>query len=401
MVNLVILGSMYTEQSLQDAKRYSKTGVQMAPHIFLSTLIEGMSQLENIRLFVLNIPPVGSFPINYIRPIIRTELWGECNVQIGYFNFPIIKRVFQKRKLTAQIKKIISTHFEDETYVLVYNTYEPFVDVLKMCKKKYLNIKTGLLVTDCVPGKHDMDKYMTSSRRRLGKRIVRKAQDVDFFVLLTKYLADSLEINNKPFMIMECVCDEEQPCCTVNKISNNICLYTGTLEIEYGICELADAFAMMQDAELWICGDGVGRKYVEELTCICDNVKYFGFLEQDELKKIRNQCDYLINPRRPTGTYTKYSFPSKTAEYLMSGKPTIMYKLEGIPDEYDKYLNYLSGQTVTEIKDELEGIFKKNYSDLTNKALAGRQFMLDNKNARIQAKKILSAWGCLDAETEN
>lgn len=392
---------MYTEQSLRDAKQYSKTGLQMAPHIFLSTLIEGMSQLENIRLFVLNIPPVGSFPINYTRPIIRTELWGECNVQVGYLNFPIIKGMFQKRKLMAQIKKIIFMYFEDETYILGYNTYETFLDVLKMCKTKYRDIETGLLVTDCVPGKNDMDKYITSSRRRLGERIVRKVQTIDFFVLLTKYLADSLEINNKPFMIMECVCNEAQSCCAINEISKNICLYTGTLEIEYGICELADAFAMMYDAELWICGDGAGREYLEELMHKCCNIKYFGFLEHDELQKLRNQCDYLINPRKPTGTYTKYSFPSKTAEYLMSGKPTIMYKLEGIPDEYDKYLNYLSGQTVTEIKDELEGIFEEKYSDLIDKALKGRQFMLTNKNARIQTKKILSAWGCLDAETEN
>ena len=159
--------------------------------------------------------------------------------------------------------------------------------------------------------------------------------------------------------------------------------------MEFGICELADAFTGITDAELWICGRGDAVEYISGLVQTHDNIKYLGFVDQKRVRELQNSCDFLINPRRPTGTYTKYSFPSKTAEYLMSARPVIMYKLEGIPDEYDEYLNYLKGETPEEIKNELVQIFAADYISLCEKADRGRDFVLNNKSSYMQAKKIV------------
>ena len=94
-----------------------------------------------------------------------------------------------------------------------------------------------------------------------------------------------------------------------------------------------------------------------------DNIKFFGFIKHEEVEKLQNECDFLINPRRPSGTYTKYSFPSKTVEYMLTAKPVIMYKLEAIPDEYDGYLNYLTADTAEKIAEELKQIFEKDFQD--------------------------------------
>ena len=171
--------------------------------------------------------------------------------------------------------------------------------------------------------------------------------------------------------------------------SENICLYTGTLDKEFGICEIVDAFAHLENAELWICGGGSAKAYVEEQASKHENIKYFGFLAQDALAEKRELCDFLINPRRPSGTYTKYSFPSKTAEYMLTEKPVIMYKLEGIPDEYDEYLNYLVADAPSDIKTELEHIFSEDYDALKKKAEAARAFIMEKCSAEKQALKIL------------
>ena len=50
------------------------------------------------------------------------------------------------------------------------------------------------------------------------------------------------------------------------------------------------------------------------------------------------EAKLLINLRNPEDKYTKYSFPSKTFEYMVSGTPFFTTKLEGIPSEYYNYL---------------------------------------------------------------
>ena len=63
-----------------------------------------------------------------------------------------------------------------------------------------------------------------------------------------------------------------------------------------------------------------------------------GQVSLNEARALQKTADVLVNPRLNEGEYTKYSFPSKTMEYLSTGRPVVCYKLDGIPDEYDKHL---------------------------------------------------------------
>lgn len=45
-----------------------------------------------------------------------------------------------------------------------------------------------------------------------------------------------------------------------------------------------------------------------------------------------------MNPRPNNESYTKYSFPSKDIEYLLSGKPTVAFLLDGMPECYRDFL---------------------------------------------------------------
>ena len=96
-----------------------------------------------------------------------------------------------------------------------------------------------------------------------------------------------------------------------------------------------------------------------------------------------------MNPRSNEGEYTKYSFPSKTMDYLASGIPVVMYKLDGIPEEYDPYLYYIKGNSSEDIKNALVSILEKSWEERVEIGAAGREFVLNNKNAKHQAKKIL------------
>ena len=92
------------------------------------------------------------------------------------------------------------------------------------------------------------------------------------------------------------------------------------------------------DAQLWICGAGDMEGAVKEAAKKDPRIQFKGFLPKSEISALQTQCDVLVNPRTDEGEYTKYSFPSKTMEYLLSGSKVVMYRLPGIGDEYYRFI---------------------------------------------------------------
>ena len=97
----------------------------------------------------------------------------------------------------------------------------------------------------------------------------------------------------------------------------------------------------------------------------------------------------LINTRNPEDEYTKYSFPSKTFEYIVSGTPFLTTRIAGIPEEYYKYLYVINDYSVASVKQKIEEVLAKPQSELDDFGQQARQFVLENKNSEIQAKKII------------
>ena len=104
---------------------------------------------------------------------------------------------------------------------------------------------------------------------------------------------------------------------------------------------------------------------------------------------LQKQATVLVNPRQNNEEFTKYSFPSKTMEYLASGVPVVAYKLDGIPDEYDEYIRYVpdnSPETLAKVLMEVCELSGEERQGLGEKA---RKFVLVEKNKVAQTKRIL------------
>lgn len=386
-MKVIFLGLLFCEESLKRAIQMTKCGIQYAPHMFQKNLLEGFANMDDVDLHVINVPPTGSFPINSKELFSKSYRWGEKKQQISFLNLPFYKHTQQKGKLLRACRKIIKES-DEPVAVLIYSPYGPFLDVCSRLKQEFDHVSCCMILTDPIPGRGDLARFMTEDAVKKGDAIVEKCACFDSFVVLTKYLAESVCAGERPWDIVECVCNDQQAEATESAVSKNVALYAGTLEKEYGILDMAKAFTLLENAQLRIYGRGDAEPELKALAAQSDNVKFLGFADQATIAKERNACDFLINPRRPTGTFTKYSFPSKTAEYLVSGKPVIMYKLEGVPDEYDSYLNYLSETEPKKIAKQLQDLFSQDYSQLVEKARQGRVFMLENKSPKAQSEKI-------------
>ena len=98
----------------------------------------------------------------------------------------------------------------------------------------------------------------------------------------------------------------------------------------------------------------------------------------------------LVNPRPTNEEYVKYSFPSKTMEYMASGTPVLTTVLPGMPKEYYPYVNFIREESPQGIADALKTVLASSDDELFAQGCRAREFVLKERNNVVQAKKILA-----------
>lgn len=389
MKKILFLGPLYPTDRENEINKNSAINSSNAPNVFQWNLISGLHEIVD-NLQVINVLPVGTWKNAYRKLILDDKSWtcgGVNGCEIGCINFPILKQWMRSQKT----KKLLKETADVNTEIIIYSAYMPFLRAIYRLPKA---IKVTAIITD-LPEFYDLgntSKLIKALRTYQNRLIYKYLNRIDRFVILTDQMHDALHIGDRPYVRIEGICDFEQQNVSADNIDKKAILYSGTLHYQYGIKNLLEAFESIEskDIELWICGSGEAEKEIEELAKKDKRIKFFGFCTKDEVAKIRAKAAILVNPRTNEGEYTKYSFPSKTMEYMASGKPVVMYKLDGIPDEYDEYLNYapVSSPACLGLKKAIVDVIE-DYDLSLVKARMARKFVVENKNYMAQAEKLL------------
>ena len=213
----------------------------------------------------------------------------------------------------------------------------------------------------------------------------------DGFIFLTKYMNMTYNPNQKPYMVMEGSVDHTFiPKTITQKVSPRVIMYAGAIEAEYGFDTLVRAFMSLsqQDIELHVYGGGKFVENLLEFQQIDSRIQYKGVVTNEEIIIAEQEATLLVNPRYSNQEFVKYSFPSKTSEYMLSGTPVLTTKLSGIPDEYFKYLYAFDEETIEGYAHKLNEILSLPNEELKQTGLKAQEFVLKNKNNTIQAQRI-------------
>ena len=259
---------------------------------------------------------------------------------------------------------------------------------------RFSHLKKTALVTD-VPS-------IRAGEKRRGIRAIpfriknATIQNYDSYIFLTQQMNTVLNQRQRPYVVIEGIVDshvQDNPNRLEEKYEKKTCMMAGLLEDIFGADDLTEAFTQIQnpDARLVFYGKGSSTEKILEAAKEDPRISYLGELTNAQIVSEEKKATLLINPRPPEGEWTAYSFPSKNMEYIASGTPMLAYRLPCIPEEYIPYSFYISDteNRVDRLKESLREILDKDAEELHRKGLEAQAWIIRNKNAEVQTKKVV------------
>ena len=211
----------------------------------------------------------------------------------------------------------------------------------------------------------------------------------DAYITLTESINDVVNTNHsKKHLVIEGSIDANVTYNDTKKSPTQEVVYAGGVYEKYGVKTLVEAFSRLNVAnELHIYGDGT---FVEELKVLSKKypqIKYKGMVSLEEIVEIERKATLLVNPRPSNEEFSKYSFPSKTLEYMSSGTPLLSTKLPGIPSDYFDFIYAIEKEDTEGMADTLSKILSNDASVLKEKGLRAFTYVKQNKTNVAQTKK--------------
>lgn len=399
-MKLLFVTGAYPRGSEQMLKDLGKgTPLSIPSNTFQWAVIDGLEKNE-ADYSVVSYPFLSCFP-RHFKTIYTPQIDFEINNRkVGsmepFFNVSFVSRLSIRKRLYKYVKNWVENNREDKLVVLTYSPSPWFLKPIIRVRKLVDNLILIPIITD-LPDDLNNPMYNLSWLQRLLntrelKNTLKCYSNVDGFVLLSKPMEEKVPNSKGRDIIIEGIsadCNGLQLKTEDTEIKT--LLYTGSLGIHTSIKELVDAFMKTSNPcfRLMICGGGDCETYIKKCSEQDNRIVFKGRIPRNEVLKLQNSATAVINPRKPSISITRFSFPSKTMEYMSSGTPLIGYKLGGIPEEYYDHYYALPDESETTLVDAINEILTKPQSELNEKATDAYRFISETKTSKYQIARLL------------
>lgn len=398
-MKIIFLSKFYPRCLRNEYFNNSKSGLAAAADAHQYALALGFSKVcDNFE--IVNLPALFPFPTRYKRMIERDKEILENGLRIhnlGFCNMIFLQNLSRYWHAKLCLGKVV----EEETeicWIVIYSTNSAFLKSATKVKEQHKNVRLCMIVPD-VPS--DMEPNTITGRlsgalNQIGfSPFESYCQKMDAFVLLTDAMTERIPHSQGCYIVSEGIYDETGITRTPSMEDRTPfkVLYSGMLHKKFGVMNLVRAVHESKDKDivLYIYGTGDAVSEIKDIAHKDKRIIYKGIAPREDVLVAQTQVSLLVNPRVPdNNVFTRYSFPSKTLEYLASGTPTLIYELDGIPSEYYQYCYHLdaSHTDIDSLKEEIEHIKSVPFSIRKEKAVKAREFILREKNASVMCTKI-------------
>lgn len=341
-VKILFLCGVFAKENEAEVIAKAKKSVEFSANEMQLKLIDAFRSIADTK--VISAPFIGHYPNQssslYFSGFSNSQqlceyvhfnnLWGYRNVSRAH----ALKKAVRDFALYEDGKRLI----------VVYSAHDPFLAAAAYAKKLDPRIRICFIAPD-------LPQYMNLEAKRGVlydffkafdiKSIKKHIEAVNTSVVLTDAMAHALQLDDRPYIVAEGIAATipeyaaaVEPDETVNIV------YAGKLYFRFGIKLLTDAFSMFEgdNYRLILCGSGDAAEYLQKCAVEDSRIILTGQVSPEKVQEYISSATVLVNPRPNNEKYTKYSFPSKDIEYLLSGKPTVAFLLDGMPECYRDFL---------------------------------------------------------------
>lgn len=299
--------------------------------------------------------------------------------------------IIQKRNKLGHVHVLLNS------FIKAYKYFQKNENSILICDVLTLTNSLGSIIAAKLQKKEiigiitDFPEQLSSSSKIYSYLTWKVINMCSSYIVMTEFMKEKLDTDKKK-IVLEGHVDYKISIEAMNqeKCDNKkICVYAGTLHEKYGIKKLVEAFikADVIDSELHIFGNGDCTQWIKQLNC--PNIIYHGIWENSKIIEFEKKAHLLINPRPTDEEFTKYSFPSKNMEYMVSGTAVLTTALPGMPQEYEDYVYLFSDESIEGMSRTLKKVLSNDISYLRKKGKKAQSFVLEKKNNVTQAKKIM------------
>lgn len=386
------ISALSSERLIRRIHEHTGKNPGYAVQKFSRLLVKGILA-NDVKIRVLSAIPVTprSWKKRWWACARETEDGVEYNY-LCFLNFPFFRQIFL----------IINTFFyvlfwglrNRENRGIICDVLNVSICMSSLCAARLIGIKCVGVVTD-LPALMLRDGKKRSAWYRFADCITNGyLARFTHYVFLTEQMNRVVNKYRRPYIVMEGLADARMASRTVSVENGNarkVLMYAGGLHERYGLKMLVEAFARLNDPDwsLVIYGSG---PFVDELTYYTrkyENIVYKGVVPNEEVVEAEVRANLLVNPRPTFEEFSKYSFPSKNIEYMVSGTPLLTTRLPGMPIEYLDYVYLFAEETVAGFQNTLRTVLHLSDEELSEKGRDARDFILTKKTNIVQAGRII------------
>lgn len=396
-MKLFYFGSVCGQKEFNKTVEKSKVKPSASAQNFEYALIKGFAGIDDVGLTVVSAESIAMYPKgNRIFLKERVDyLTDNISVQIvSAINLPFLKQKGHAKGVYKKLLKWLKENKEDKSKaVLVYGLYPDVVKkILRLCKDN--NCCCFAVITD-IP--KTMFTYTNSSS--LLKKIfckwyrgntIKLQSLFDGYVYLTEEMHKEVA-PNKPYVVVETIADSTifDNVQVTSKSNPPTIMYAGALYQKYGVDRIIEVFENLNtDARLWLFGSGDYEEEIKIKQKQNPKICFLGRVCREEVLQKEKEASLLLNIRNPNEEFTKYSFPSKMIEYMLSGTPLVTTKLSSIPKDYEEHVFYVNYENTKVIANRIDELLS-NREELARFGNKAKAFVVEQKNNNIQSKKII------------
>ena len=362
---------------------------------FFRLMLSGLSEANDGKVMALSALPVSASTVKQ-KTFAYEEESDDTGVNYRYLPFKNGK-IARYLSLITSAKRYVKDWCKDKSPNTSAIIVDPLIPVTAIPARRIAQkhgIKVCAVVTDIPTLSTNMKERKESSIKKRLMGIYQKISDADLksydaYIPLTESINEVVNEKKRPYIVVEGFADSKDT--ETSEHHEDYIMYAGGVYEKYGVKALTEAFISLnrKDIQLYIFGDG---SYVEELKSIQEkyqNIRYMGCVSPEEVVAYEKRALLLVNPRPTNEEFAKYSFPSKTMEYMLSGTAVASTRLPGILAEYFDYMYALDDESCAGIAGGLSEILSHSKDELANKGKKAHDFAIGNKNNVVMAEKII------------